>query len=129
LLVRNRGPAAEHAGCRLTRTATFAELRRPLAGRSNVGKSSLLNALCQTTQVRVSSTPGLTRTLNFFRIGGWLQLVDMPGYGFAFVSEEERLQWRELVRGSAVEESMAALNRTDARASNPCRAARRSKRT
>jgi GTP-binding protein len=54
------------------------------AGRSNVGKSSLVNALTgRKTLARVSNTPGRTREINFFRLGDRLMLADLPGYGFA----------------------------------------------
>ncbi|CAG8531397.1 534_t:CDS:2 [Acaulospora colombiana] len=66
-------------------------------GRSNVGKSSLINALADTTVVRISDKPGLTQQINFFAAGNIFNLVDMPGYGFAYAKEEERLQWKELV--------------------------------
>lgn len=68
-----------------------------IQGRSNVGKSSLLNSLASTTIVRVSDKPGLTQQLNFFAVGRLFTMVDMPGYGFAFVDEEERQRWRQLV--------------------------------
>lgn len=72
-------------------------------GRSNVGKSSLLNALVQRKQLaRTSSTPGKTRMIHFFRVeidGIELMLVDLPGYGFAKVSKRERASWQELVEG------------------------------
>jgi GTP-binding protein len=66
-------------------------------GRSNVGKSSLLNRLVGRRLARTSSTPGRTRTVNWFRVGvrGWL--VDLPGYGFARVSRAERRAWGETV--------------------------------
>ncbi|RGB43554.1 P-loop containing nucleoside triphosphate hydrolase protein [Rhizophagus diaphanus] len=67
-------------------------------GRSNVGKSSLINALADTTVVRISDKPGLTRQINFYAAGKIFNMVDMPGYGFAYVKEEEKTQWRELVR-------------------------------
>ncbi|KAG1463906.1 hypothetical protein G6F56_005191 [Rhizopus delemar] len=66
-------------------------------GRSNVGKSSLLNSLADTTVVRTSDKPGLTQQLNFFNVGKLFNMVDMPGYGFAFVDESERAKWRELM--------------------------------
>ncbi|KAI7898726.1 P-loop containing nucleoside triphosphate hydrolase protein [Cokeromyces recurvatus] len=66
-------------------------------GRSNVGKSSLINSLAETTVVRTSDKPGLTQQINFFNVGRLFFMVDMPGYGFAFVDEEERRQWRELM--------------------------------
>src|SRR5262249_589740 len=57
------------------------------AGRSNVGKSSLINALTgRRTLARVSHTPGRTQQINFFELGGRLRLVDLPGYGFAAVA-------------------------------------------
>jgi GTP-binding protein len=70
------------------------------AGRSNVGKSSLLNLLCGKPLARTSSTPGRTRLINFFRLempGGALGLVDLPGYGYAKVPVAMRASWRPLV--------------------------------
>lgn len=70
------------------------------AGRSNVGKSSLLNALTgRKTLARTSNTPGRTQQLNFFDLGGRLCLVDMPGYGYAKVSKTEREDWTKLIHG------------------------------
>jgi GTP-binding protein len=70
------------------------------AGRSNVGKSSLLNALTgQSGLARVSRTPGRTRGIAFFEIEGRFAFADLPGYGFARVSREEREAWRALVEG------------------------------
>ncbi|KAI9271627.1 P-loop containing nucleoside triphosphate hydrolase protein [Phascolomyces articulosus] len=68
-----------------------------VVGRSNVGKSSLLNTLAGTTIVRVSDKPGLTQQMNFFTVGKLFYMVDMPGYGFALVDDEERQQWRQLM--------------------------------
>ena len=69
------------------------------AGRSNVGKSSLVNALTgRRTLARTSNTPGRTRLLNFFDLGGRLMLVDLPGYGYAKVSKSEVDKWVELIR-------------------------------
>ncbi|MCL7041146.1 hypothetical protein MKW94_004141 [Papaver nudicaule] len=69
------------------------------AGRSNVGKSSLLNALTrQWGVVRTSDKPGLTQTINFFNLGKKLSLVDLPGYGFAYAKEEVKDAWEELVQ-------------------------------
>jgi len=68
------------------------------AGRSNVGKSSLVNALTgRTTLARVSNTPGRTREINFFLLGSRLMLADLPGYGYARVSKEQSARWTELV--------------------------------
>lgn len=70
------------------------------AGRSNVGKSSLINCLTQRKKlVRTSRTPGLTRMINFFRINGEVYFVDLPGYGFARVPEKVRAQWKPMVEG------------------------------
>ena len=71
------------------------------AGRSNVGKSSLINALTgRTSLARVSVAPGRTRELNFFTLGqdGALTLVDMPGYGYARASKSESKGWTRLIR-------------------------------
>ncbi len=68
------------------------------AGRSNVGKSSLVNALTgRKTLAKVSNTPGRTQELNFFRIGDRLTLVDMPGYGFASAPAPKVKAWTRLV--------------------------------
>ena len=69
------------------------------AGRSNVGKSSLINKLfSQKSLARVSATPGKTATINFFR-GGQMRFVDLPGYGYAKVSRQEKLRWASLIEG------------------------------
>jgi GTP-binding protein len=69
------------------------------AGRSNVGKSSLINALTnRKTLARTSNTPGRTQQLNFFDLGTRLRLVDMPGYGYAAVSKEKVASWGTLIR-------------------------------
>ena len=69
------------------------------AGRSNVGKSSLLNALIgRTSLARTSNTPGRTRELNFFLLGEALHIVDMPGYGYARASKSLVRGWNQLVR-------------------------------
>ncbi|MDX8431033.1 MAG: ribosome biogenesis GTP-binding protein YihA/YsxC [Candidatus Algichlamydia australiensis] len=67
-------------------------------GRSNVGKSSLLNHLTQNSKLaRISSRPGKTQTLNFFEIPGELVFVDLPGFGYAKVSKKEQAQWSEAI--------------------------------
>ena len=69
------------------------------AGRSNVGKSTLINALTgRRSLARTSRTPGRTRQLNFFDLGGRLMLVDLPGYGYARASKTDIEQWNRLVR-------------------------------
>lgn len=70
------------------------------AGRSNVGKSSLINALTgRGALARVSVTPGATRQINFFSLRDRLMLVDLPGYGYAKVSKKESLGWNHLILG------------------------------
>ncbi|MGH6853925.1 MAG: ribosome biogenesis GTP-binding protein YihA/YsxC [Aestuariivirga sp.] len=70
------------------------------AGRSNVGKSSLINALTGVDDLaRASNTPGRTRELNFFDIGGRLTLIDMPGYGYAKAARQEVKKWQSMLRG------------------------------
>jgi GTP-binding protein len=73
------------------------------AGRSNVGKSSAINALLgRRNLARTSKTPGRTQTINFYDLGAEARFVDLPGYGFARVPAELRAQWRSLV-GSYLE--------------------------
>jgi GTP-binding protein len=68
------------------------------AGRSNVGKSSLLNALTgRNSLARTSSEPGRTRQLNFFNLGDRLTLVDMPGYGYARASKDIKADWQGMM--------------------------------
>jgi GTP-binding protein len=68
------------------------------AGRSNVGKSSAINALCgRRALARTSKTPGRTQTINFFSLGEHARLADLPGYGYARVSQDLRKQWAALV--------------------------------
>ena len=70
------------------------------AGRSNVGKSSLLNKLVRRKAfARVSNTPGRTREINFFEVNKRFVLVDLPGYGYARISKERRAEWRPLIEG------------------------------
>ncbi|MGI8498291.1 MAG: ribosome biogenesis GTP-binding protein YihA/YsxC [Gemmatimonadaceae bacterium] len=70
------------------------------SGRSNVGKSSLLNRLVRRRALaRVSQTPGKTREINFFRINDAFTLVDLPGYGYARVSKDRRELWKPLIEG------------------------------
>ena len=68
------------------------------AGKSNVGKSSLINALMnRKSYARTSATPGKTQTINFYNINEAIYLVDLPGYGYAKVSEQEKIQWGKLI--------------------------------
>ena len=68
------------------------------AGKSNVGKSSLINALMNRKALaRTSATPGKTQTINFYNISDIMYLVDLPGYGYAKVSEREKEQWGKLI--------------------------------
>jgi GTP-binding protein len=70
------------------------------AGRSNVGKSSLINKLLRRKKfARVSNTPGRTREINFFEVNGAFILADLPGYGYARVSKERKAAWRPLIEG------------------------------
>lgn len=75
-------------------TSTLPENDKPevaFAGKSNVGKSSLINALMnRKSYARISATPGKTQTINFYNINDEMYLVDLPGYGYARVSEKEK---------------------------------------
>ncbi|MCI7181121.1 MAG: ribosome biogenesis GTP-binding protein YihA/YsxC [Schaedlerella sp.] len=82
-------------------TSRLPENKKPeiaFAGKSNVGKSSLINALMnRKSYARISATPGKTQTINFYNINDELYLVDLPGYGYAKVSEQEKAQWGKLI--------------------------------
>jgi GTP-binding protein len=76
------------------------------AGRSNVGKSSMINRLLGRRQLaRVSGTPGRTRTINFYRVNGAFHFVDLPGYGYAHVSRAVKDAWWSLVESYLAERS------------------------
>ena len=67
-------------------------------GRSNVGKSSLINMLCNRKGLaKVSNTPGKTQTINFFRVDDSWHLVDLPGYGYAKISKKMRQRWENMI--------------------------------
>jgi GTP-binding protein len=71
-----------------------------LVGRSNVGKSSLINTIAgRRNLARISSNPGKTQTLNFYRLNDRFYLVDLPGYGFARVSGSLKAKWRGMIEG------------------------------
>ena len=84
-------------------TDLFPEGRCPeiaFLGRSNVGKSTLLNCLLgEKGLARTSATPGCTQGINFFRVGDKLVFVDLPGYGYAKVPLSEKARWKRLVEG------------------------------
>lgn len=80
------------------------------AGRSNAGKSSAINAICERKALaRTSKTPGQTRLLNYFQIDPGLRLVDLPGYGFAEVHASERRKWAPLIDSLRSRESLRGL--------------------
>jgi GTP-binding protein len=94
--LRFLGPMATAGGWRPE--TTLPEVA--FAGRSNVGKSSLLNALVRRKAfARVSRTPGRTREINFFEVNRRFVLVDLPGYGYAQISKARRAEWRPLIEG------------------------------
>ena len=82
-------------------TSTLPENTLPeiaFAGKSNVGKSSLINGLMNRKSfARTSATPGKTKTINFYNINQELYLVDLPGYGYAKVSEQEKKKWGQMI--------------------------------
>ena len=82
-------------------TSTLPENDKPeiaFAGKSNVGKSSLINALMnRKSHARISATPGKTQTINFYNINREIYLVDLPGYGYAKVSEKEKEAWGKMI--------------------------------
>jgi GTP-binding protein len=81
-----------------------------IAGRSNAGKSSFLNALANSKIAKVSNTPGKTRLLNFFSRGDSYVLVDMPGYGFAARSGDEMREWHTMIENYlSMREELAGL--------------------
>ncbi|HOJ88884.1 MAG TPA: ribosome biogenesis GTP-binding protein YihA/YsxC [Pseudothermotoga sp.] len=66
-------------------------------GRSNVGKSTLLNVLFNRRLAKVSKRPGKTRSINFYKVNNRYYFVDLPGYGYAEVSKSERVHWKNLI--------------------------------
>ena len=77
------------------------------AGRSNVGKSSLLNRLLRRKAIaRVSNTPGRTREINFFKVNNTFVLADLPGYGYARISKVRKAEWQPLIEGYLADSPM-----------------------
>ena len=85
--------------CGITSTLPDTELPEvAFAGKSNVGKSSLINALMNRKALaRTSASPGKTQTINFYNINDAMYLVDLPGYGYAKVSQSVKEQWGKLI--------------------------------
>ena len=94
--------------------ASFPRDRRPeicFLGRSNVGKSSLLNSLLGVKGLaRTSRTPGRTQAINFFLINEQFQFVDLPGYGYAKVSKQDRYEWGQLIEKYLAEREQLVLS-------------------
>jgi GTP-binding protein len=81
-----------------------------IAGRSNAGKSSAINAMLQRNSLaRTSKTPGRTRLLNFFEVAPQARLIDLPGYGYASGAREERASWKPLIEALAPRQSLRGL--------------------
>lgn len=95
------------------RSGTFIRDGRPqvtFAGRSNVGKSSVINRLLNRRNfARVGATPGKTNQINYFRIDDQIYFTDLPGYGYAKVSKEERDRWGRLMESYFQEEGLITL--------------------
>lgn len=89
--------------CSLDRLASFPGQGMPeiaMAGKSNVGKSSLINSLTRNSKLaRTSAEPGKTRLINFYSVNQELLLVDLPGYGFAKASKNEKQKWGDMIEG------------------------------
>ncbi len=92
------------SAARLAQAPADAGMEVAFAGRSNSGKSSALNALCQQKSLaRTSKTPGRTQLLNFFELDGMRRLVDLPGYGYAKVAEATKRRWQDSLEAYLVE--------------------------
>ncbi|MCE2901155.1 MAG: ribosome biogenesis GTP-binding protein YihA/YsxC [Gemmatimonas sp.] len=97
------GPMATRGGWRPE--PTFPEIA--FVGRSNVGKSSLLNTLMKRKAfARVSNTPGRTREIHFFDVNRQFVLADLPGYGYARISKARQAEWRPLIEGYLTDSPM-----------------------
>lgn len=98
-MVKYETAAFEYAAGKLNQLPPSDVPEIVFSGKSNVGKSSLINkVLNRKSLARVSSTPGKTATINFYNLTG-IRLVDLPGYGYAKVSQNEKRKWAELVEG------------------------------
>jgi GTP-binding protein len=115
------GPRRPQPACELIVSAADARQFPPEAqdgvfelaflGRSNVGKSSLLNSLVDQPELAFTSArPGCTQLINFFRIDESLRFVDLPGYGYARVSLEERAGWKKLIESYLLKRQSLALS-------------------
>lgn len=81
---------------KLSQCPDFQLAEFPLLGRSNVGKSSFINALCNNKKLaKTSNTPGKTRLINFFNFSDQFMVADLPGYGYAKVSKEAQAKWQK----------------------------------
>jgi len=97
------GPMATKGGWRPD--SSYPEIA--FVGRSNVGKSSLLNRLMRRKAfARVSNTPGRTREIHFFNVNNTFILADLPGYGYARISKDRKAEWRPLIEGYLAESPM-----------------------
>ena len=82
----------------------------PLLGRSNVGKSSFINALCNNKKLaKTSNTPGKTRLINFFNFSDKFMIADLPGYGYAKVSREAQARWQKYLEEYLIKEMKLCL--------------------
>ena len=115
------GGKFEKPGCKLIISAAHSDQFPPelsggplevaFLGRSNVGKSSLLNRLVRRSQLAfTSSRPGCTQLINFFEIDEALHFVDLPGYGYARVSLEEKASWKNLIESYLLSRENLALS-------------------
>ena len=87
-------------GTKFSQYPTDGKVEIAFAGKSNVGKSTLINAMLgRKALARTSSQPGKTRTINFYDVNDCMYVVDLPGYGYAKVSKSEKGRWSELIEG------------------------------
>ncbi len=111
LLISAAGPRQFPAGDRSSGEASRGPAEIAFLGRSNVGKSSLLNALVRQPGLAfTSSRPGCTQLINFYRIAEDLRFVDLPGYGYAQVPLEERAGWKTLIESYLLDRQNLTLS-------------------